>query len=330
MTGSILVFVEQKDGKIKRGSLEAVAEAKRLAGKTQGKVAAVVLGHGLPDLSKELAAYGADEIHAVDHELLKSYSSEGYAKALFETIEKVQPPAVLLAGTAMGKDLGPRLAARLGTGLLGDCLSLAIESPGKGPVATRPMYGGKVWATVEGSPQGPHVIVLRPNVFSPGQPDASRQATLVKGETRVQTGDIRAIVREVLAATENQVELTEAQIIVSGGRGLKAPENFKLIHDLADALGAAVGASRAVVDAGWKPHAFQVGLTGKTVTPTLYIACGISGAVQHLAGMSGSKYIVAINKDPNAPIFKVADIGIVGDVFEVLPLLTEEVRKMRQ
>jgi electron transfer flavoprotein alpha subunit len=228
----------------------------------------------------------------------------------------------------MGKDLGPKLAARLKSSLASDCIALEMDEKGI-LTATRPMYAGKVWAKVVGREPRFQIATLRPNVFTPPQRDGSRAPVIERVAIKADFAVLAAKIREIVATASSKVELTVASIIVSGGRGLKAPENFKIIEELAEALGAAVGASRAAVDAGWKPHAYQVGLTGKTVSPLLYIACGISGAIQHQAGMSSSKYIVAINKDPNAPIFKIANYGIVGDVFEIVPLLTQEIKRLK-
>ncbi|MEK6576585.1 MAG: electron transfer flavoprotein subunit alpha/FixB family protein, partial [Nitrospirota bacterium] len=241
---------------------------------------------------------------------------------------RIKPLAILMGATAMGKDLAPGLAARLRAGLASDCIALDRDESGLISVM-RPMYGGKVWAELSFSRPEFQIVTLRPNVFSAIEPMESLDVKIEKIPVKPDHGTIRAVVIEVVAGSGSTVELTEASIIVSGGRGLKGPENFKMIEELAQALGAAVGASRAAVDAGWKPHSYQVGLTGKTVSPTLYIACGISGAIQHQAGMSSSKYIVAINKDPKAPIFKIANYGIVGDIFEVVPLLTEEIRRVK-
>jgi len=313
----IVTFAEHRDGKLRRPSLEAVSEARRLASSLRGPVTAVLVGPGVEGLAAELAAHGADKVHVFDDPALGAYATEPYARALAQVVTEAKPSAVLVPATAMGKDLAPRAAARLGAGLVSDCVSFAVKD---GRLeARRPMYAGKAYATVrwEGDPQ---MATLRPNVFPLEKADASRKAEVAKGQVDTSA---RAKVTAVHAAAAGKVELTEAQIIVSGGRGLKGPENFHLIQGLADALGAAVGASRAVVDAGWVDHQFQVGQTGKTVSPTLYVACGISGAIQHLAGMSSSKTIVAINKDPDAPIFKVANYGLVGDVFEILPKLTE-------
>ena len=313
----IVTFAEHRDGKLRRPSLEAVSEARRLAASLQGPVTAVLVGPGVEGLAAELASYGADKVHVFDDPALAAYATEPYARALAQAVTEAKPVAVLVPFTAMGKDLAPRAAARLGAGLASDCVSFAVKD---GRLeARRPMYAGKAYATVrwEGDPQ---MATLRPNVFPLEKADASRKGEVTKGAIDTSA---RAKVTAVHAAAAGKMELTEAQIIVSGGRGLKGPENFHLVQGLADALGAAVGASRAVVDAGWVDHQYQVGQTGKTVSPTLDVACGISGAIQHLAGMSSSKIIVAINKDPDAPIFKVASYGLVGDVFEILPKLTE-------
>ena len=284
----------------------------------------VLIGQGIAPLAAEVASYGADRVHVFDDAELAAYATESFARALAQVITQEKPTVVLVPYTAMGKDVAPRVAARVGAGLVTDVVKLEVKD---GRLeARRPVYAGKALATVrwEGEPQ---MATLRPNVFALGAPEASRKYETVTGAADVTTR--RARVQSVQAAGAGKVELTEAQIIVSGGRGLKGPENFHLVEELAAALGAAVGASRAVVDAGWVDHQMQVGQTGKTVSPTLYVAAGISGAIQHLAGMSSSKVIVAINKDADAPIFKVADYGIVGDVFEVLPKLTAAARELR-
>jgi electron transfer flavoprotein alpha subunit len=283
-----------------------------------------LIGQGVAPLAAEVASYGADRVHVFDDAELGSYATESFARALAQVITQEKPSVVLVPYTAMGKDVAPRVAARVGAGLVSDVVKLEVKD-GK-LEARRPVYAGKALATVrwEGEPQ---MATLRPNVFALGTPEASRPFETVTGTADVSTR--RARVQSVQAAGAGKVELTEAQIIVSGGRGLKGPENFHLVEELANALGAAVGASRAVVDAGWVDHQMQVGQTGKTVSPTLYVAAGISGAIQHLAGMSSSKVIVAINKDADAPIFKVADYGIVGDVFEVLPKLSAAAKDLR-
>jgi electron transfer flavoprotein alpha subunit len=312
-----LTFAEQRDGKLRRASLEALSEARRLADLAGAPVGAVLLGSGVRALTGELAAQGADIVHLFDDPALAAYATEPYARAVAQVIDDVKPATVLIGFTAMGKDLAPRVAAKVRAGLVSDCVGL-VTKDGR-LEARRPMYSGKAYATVrwEGEPQ---IASLRANVFPLGQADPGRKAEVV---ARTVDGASRARVTSLKATAAGKLELTEAQVIVSGGRGLKGPENFHLVESLAAAFGAAVGASRAVVDAGWVDHQYQVGQTGKTVSPTLYIACGISGAIQHLAGMSSSKFIVAINKDADAPIFKVASYGIVGDLFEVLPRLTE-------
>jgi electron transfer flavoprotein alpha subunit len=312
----ILTFAEQREGAPRRAALEAVSEARRLADVAGVKVASVALGPGARTAATDLAAFGADRVHAFDDAALDSYATEAYARALAQVIEQEKPTVVLVPFTAVGKDLAPRVAAKLGAALVSDCVSLVFK---EGSLeARRPIYAGKAFATVrcEGEPQ---MATLRPNVFALGPRDGGRQAEVIEGKVDTRS---QARITAVAASSEGKVELSEAQVIVSGGRGLKGPEHFHLVQELGQAFGAAVGASRAVVDAGWVDHQMQVGQTGKTVSPTLYIACGISGAIQHLAGMSSSKYIVAINKDADAPIFKIANYGLVGDVFEILPKLT--------
>jgi electron transfer flavoprotein alpha subunit len=325
----ILVFSEQRDGKVKRVALEALAVARRLQSKVRGEVAAVIIGDQVAEGAKSLTAAGAEKVYLVEDPLLHYYSSEGYASIVADLAKKLDTRLILMGATMMGKDLGPKLAARLSGPFAGDCVGLEVVDGGM-LVAHRPIYGGKMMATVRSRQSTFQVATIRPNVFPVEKQKSEHPPQIEKITSSCDLSHLLAQVKEVVATTSSKVELTEARIIVSGGRGLKGPENFNLVEDLAEVLGAAVGASRAAVDAGWKPHSYQVGLTGKTVSPLLYIACGISGAVQHLAGMSSSKYIVAINKNPNAPIFKIANFGIVGDLFEVLPLLTEAVKKIKE
>ena len=319
----ILTYAEHRDGALRRASLEVVSEARRLADAMGGgtTVDSVVIGTGVAPMAATLAAHGADKVQVVEAAELAAYATEGYARVLAQVISQLKPRAVLIPFTAMGKDLAPRVAARVGAGLVTDVVKLSVE--GGKLQARRPMYAGKAYGTVEWTGE-PAMATLRPNVFPLAAADTARKFETVTPS--VDVANQRAKVVKVEATAAGKRELTESQIIVSGGRGLKGPENFKLIEDLAEALGAAVGASRAIVDAGWVDHHYQVGQTGKTVSPSLYIAAGISGAIQHLAGMSSSKVIVAINKDPDAPIFKVATYGLVGDIFEILPKLTEAVK----
>ncbi|MGH9367509.1 MAG: electron transfer flavoprotein subunit alpha/FixB family protein [Thermoanaerobaculia bacterium] len=314
-----LVFIEQREGKVRKASLEALSLARKLAG---APVAAVLPGRGVAALAKELGPYGAGVVYVADRDELALYGNKGYVGALDEAAKKESPDAVLIAATAMGKDVAPRFAARRDVSVLADVMDLRRE--GDRLVGSRPVYSGKARAEVDCGVAKLQVATTRPNVF-PAEAQAGAP------EPRVETldlGDIqpRARVVRIEASESKDLDVAEADIIVSGGRGIKGPENWPLIRDLQEALGAALGASRAVVDAGWIDHQHQVGQTGKVVSPTLYVACGISGAIQHLAGMGTSKVIVAINKDPEAPIFKVATYGIVGDIFQIVPEVAKAVR----
>jgi len=317
----ILVFVEQRDGEIRKASLQAVSEAKRHGG-AGGEVTAVLVGAGIGGAAAGLGAWGAAKVFVADNPALGLYSAEGYAEAVTAAAATAQPSAIFFAGTAMGRDLAPRVAARLGVGAIADAVKLSLD--GDSFTARRPVYSGKAFAEVTTAGKRPQVISLRPNVFAAEESGGSAAVENLDGLGL----SIRAVVRELVKAAGGELDVAEADIIVSGGRGIKGPENFALIKSLADALGGAVGASRAVVDAGWIAHSHQVGQTGKVVSPSLYVACGISGAIQHLAGMSSSKIIVAINKDPDAPIFKIADYGIVGDLFEVIPPMVAAIKAL--
>ena len=316
MSKNIVTFAETRGGALRRPSLEAVSEARRLADASEAKVVSVLVGGANDEVARTLGAHGADKVMCFSAAELASYSSESYARALAKTVESEKPEAVLIPYTAMGKDLAPRLAWLTGGGLVSDCSS--FELAGSRLIAKRAQYSGKMISTFAWITEL-QIATLRPNVFALIEALPDRPCEVVRAEVETMA---RARVREFRAKEGGRKELVEAKVIVSGGRGLKAAEHYKLIEDLGAAMGAAVGASRAIVDDGWVAHSFQVGQTGKTVSPTLYIACGISGAIQHLAGMSSSRVIVAINKDPDAPIFKVANYGIVGDLFEVLPPLT--------
>ena len=320
---SLLVFIEQRDGKVRPVAREALGEATRLAATLGGPVVGVCAAASDPGLAA-LGEAGADRVLLAANDRFATYDGEGYAIAVEAAVRATQPAVVLFGGSAMGKDLAPRVAARLGAGLAADCTHLEIEDGRL--TATRPVYAGKALQKVR-FPRTPALLSLRPKVFAAATRVGAAAAVEALAVT-LPAGEPRARVQRVSAVAGGKVDLTESEIIVSGGRGLKGPENFPLIEELAGALGATVGASRAVVDAGWRPHHDQVGQTGKTVSPKLYVAVGISGAIQHLAGMSSSRCIVAINKDPEAPIFKVADYGLVGDLFEVVPALTAEVRKL--
>ena len=323
MANNVLVIAEQRDGVLKKAAFEMLGAGAELAAALGGTAHAALLGSDLADLPQVLAQYGATTVYVADDEALGKYSAEGYTDTLAALVGKVEPAIILIGATAMGKDLGPRLAARLGVGLASDCTALDIEDGRL--LATRPIFAGKALAKVKlnGDPQ---MATVRPNVLAAPEPDAGATATVEP--VAALTDNVRAVVTEVIGAGEGEIDVAEADIIVSGGRGVGGPEGFAPVSSLAKTLGAAVGASRAAVDAGWIEHSHQVGQTGKTVTPNLYIACGISGAIQHLAGMKTSKVIVAVNKDPEAPIFNVANYGIVGDLFEVVPLLEKELQAL--
>ena len=321
---SILVVAEQRDGRLRGVTREALGEATRIAASLGGPVVCV-LPAGADPGATSLGEAGADRVLLALHPDFVHYAADGYAAAVVEAVRSVEPQAVLFAATAMGKDLAPRVAARLGVGLASDVTALAVAEGRL--VATRPVYAGKAIQKVRFAGT-PALVSLRPKVFAAATPQPGRAAALDTLNVAVDASMSRAKVIEVKASDAAKLDLTEADIIVSGGRAMKGPENFALLEELADALGAVVGASRAAVDAGWRPHADQVGQTGKTVSPKLYFAVGISGAIQHLAGMSSSRCVVAINKDPDAPIFKVADYGLVGDLYEVVPALTKAVKEL--
>ncbi len=317
----ILVFCELKDGQIRKPSLEALSEGRRLADAAGKKVGAIFAGASCAGAAGA-AQYGADAILTAEGPTLASYSSDAFAALLADAVKTKGASVLLAAATAVGKDALPRAAARLGAGYASDVTGLSMVD-GK-LQAVRPVYAGKAFATTTFA-SAVQVATTRPNVF----PAAEKAGAGATEALAAPAGDFKSGVKEILAKAGGKVDLTEANIIVSGGRGMKDGANFKLLEELADALGGVVGASRAAVDAGWGlPHSMQVGQTGKVVSPTLYVACGISGAIQHLAGMSGSKFIVAINKDPEAPIFKLANYGIVGDLFEVVPELTKAAKAM--
>jgi electron transfer flavoprotein alpha subunit len=320
---SILVFVEQREGRVRAVAREALGEATRLAAVLGGPVIGVCAAASDPGLAG-LGEAGADKVLLAAHPAFASYDAAAYAKVVAAAVTAAGATVVLFGASTMGRDLAPRVAARLGAGLATDCTAFAVE--GGRLLATRPVYGGKAVQKVA-FPKSPALASLRPKVFAPVSRNG-KSAAVEPLAVDFDPGASRAKVVRVAAAGAGKVDVTEAEAIVSGGRGMKGPEHFHLIEELAEAFGASVGASRAVVDAGWRPHAEQVGQTGKTVSPKLYVAVGISGAIQHLAGMLSSRCIVAINKDPEAPIFKVADYGIVGDLFEVVPALTEAVKKL--
>ena len=321
----ILVYLEIRDGKIKKSSLEALSEAKRRSDEMSMDVAAAIAGHNIEALAGEAFRYGASKVFVLENTLLNHYSPSGFAFVLKSLIDEVSPTIILFSATAMGKDLAPRLAASLGVSLATDCIKLTANG-GKLEVV-RPIFAGKAFA-VFSFKSSPQMASLRPNVFPLIEP-LDTQGETIKKDVVLGEDNVKDPVVELLKAEGTALDVTEAEIVVSGGRGMKGPENFDLLRDLTSILPhSAVGASRSAVDADWIDHQHQVGQTGKTVSPNIYLAFGVSGAIQHLAGMSSSKVIVAVNKDPEAPIFKVADFGVIGDLFQVIPPLKEELKKL--
>jgi len=326
MAKGIWVFAEVKDGNVRKIGFELLSQGKKMAEKLGEELVAVILGSGVEGLTGRLAEY-ADKVYLADNPALAQYTTDAYATVLTNLMKEHQPSIFLCGATVMGKDLSPRVATRLQTGLATDCTALGIGDNGL-LVAKRPVYAGKAYIEVVCPVSRPQMASVRPNVLEMLPADGAKKGEVIKVDAKIEAASLRTAVLEVVKAAGAKVDLTEANIIVSGGRGMKGPENFKVLEELAGVLNATVGASRAAVDSGWREHGDQVGQTGKVVTPNLYIACGISGAIQHLAGMGSSKIIVAINKDPDAPIFQKADYGIVEDLFKIVPILTEEFKKL--
>ena len=324
------VFIETKeDGSARNVGIELLNPGRRLADKQGGALVAVVVGNGVDAAVAAAAEHDADKILVVEGAEYKNYTTDAYVIAMHHLVEKYGPTTLMIGATPNGRDFGPRLSCRLKTGLTADCTSLDIDEESGDMAWTRPAFGGNLMATILCSNTRPQIGTVRPGVFKKAA-SVTPHAEVIREEFHVAGNQIRTeLIRVIQDAATEIVDLEGADIIVSGGRGVGGPEGFAPVKALADALGATVGASRAAVDSGWISHAHQVGQTGKTVAPKLYIACGISGAIQHQAGMSGSDCIVAINRDPEAPIFEIAHYGIVGNLFEILPLLTEEVKKLR-
>ncbi len=328
MSRDIWVLAEHAGSRPRKIAYELLGKARALADSLDGQVIALAVGSGIAEAAADLAAHGADVVWVADDPLLERYTTDAYVTVLEPILTEEQPFLLLIGSTAAGRDLAPRLAVRLQAGVVTDCAEVEVTD-GRVEV-TRPVMTRKAIARVAFRGEGPRIAVVLPNVFAPAQADASRVAEVHPVPFTLDPATVRTRVLDVQSIQRETVPLTEADIIVSGGRGLRGPENFALLDELARALGAAVGSSRPPVDSGWVPHDYEIGQTGKTVNPQLYIACGISGAPQHLAGMSSARYIVAINKDPQAPIFSIASYGVVGDLFQVLPLLTREVRRIRE
>ncbi len=325
MAQGIMTIAEQRDGEIRKISYEIVSEARRLADKSGQQVTALLLGSKVKDKAATLGHYGADQVLVAEDPLLEPYTTDAYVAVIAEVVKAQQPAILILGASFQGKDLAARLSAHLGVGMAQDCTAFAIENGNL--IATRPIYAGKAYARISFNNSFPQMATARPNVMALNNPDSSKAAKIADVSVKLDAGALKTKVVEVLKDQAGKVDLTEADKIVSGGRGMKDADGFKVLEALAAVIKASVGASRSAVDAGWRSHPDQVGQTGKVVSPNLYIACGISGAIQHLAGMSTSKVIVAINKDPDAPIFQKADYGIVDDLFKIVPCLTDAVKK---
>ena len=328
MSKNVYVFAEQRDGVIQKVAYELIGKAKELATDLGQEVVAVVLGDGIQAAAAELFKHGADQVIVVDAPVLGEYSTEPYAKALTAIIKAKEPEIVIYGATAIGRDLAPRISARVHTGLTADCTRLEIDPETKGLLMTRPAFGGNIMATIVCPDYRPQMATVRPGVMQALEADDSKSGTVEVFDAGVSEADMNIKIREVVRDTKKSVDITEAKILVSGGRGIGGPEGFDMLKDLAEELGGEISASRACVDAGWIDRDRQVGQTGKTVRPNLYIAAGISGAIQHAAGMEDSELIIAINKNNTAPIFEIADVGIVGDCKVIVPKLTEALKKL--
>jgi electron transfer flavoprotein alpha subunit len=326
MALGIVTIAEQRDGEIRKISYELVSEARRLADSLGQNVTAILVGKDIRDKAATFGYYGADKVLVADDPRLETYTTEAYVSVITGLIKTLDPLIVLTGASAQGKDLSARLSARLNVGMAQDCISFSIEE--NKLTAIRPIYAGKAYAKVGFDDTYPNMASARPNVLILSEPDTSKSAEIIDATISLEERDIKTKVVAVLKDESGRVDLTEAERIVSGGRGMKGPEGYGILEELADVIGATVGASRSAVDAGWRPFSDQVGQTGKVVSPNLYIACGISGAIQHIAGMGTSKVIVAINKDPDAPIFQKADFGVVDDLFKIVPAFSEQLKKI--
>lgn len=322
----VWVFAEQREGALMPTVFELLGEGRKLANTLGVELSALLLGNGVESLCDELGAYGADRVILAESELLKDYNTEAYAKVACDLVTERKPEIMLIGATNIGRDLAPRLSARLYTGLTADCTALEIDPETKGLLQTRPAFGGNVMATIVTPNHRPQMSTVRPGVMKKAAHDPSHKAIIDRASFELSENDIHTKVLETVKSLKQTVNLVEAEVIVAGGRGVGSAEGFKLIEQLAEALGGVVGASRAAVEAGYIDANHQVGQTGKTVRPKIYIACGISGAIQHLAGMQNSECIIAINKNADAPIFSVADYGIAGDLHKVIPMLIEELK----
>lgn len=326
----VWVLAEQKQGEVTRTTLELIGEGRKLADILEVELSTILLGYEVDNIAQELIAYGADKVIYADHIELENYTTDGYTKVITKLINERKPEIILIGATNVGRDLGPRISARVGTGLTADCTKLEIDIENRRILQTRPAFGGNIMATIVTKKHRPQISTVRPGVMQKRTYEEKRTGVIEKVTVDLVPSDIRVKVEEIVKSGKYIANLLDADVIVSGGRGLGSAEGFKLLEELADVLGGVVGGSRAAVEAGWISHESQVGQTGKSVRPTLYIACGISGALQHLAGMQSSDCIIAINKNENAPIFNVADYGITGDIYKVLPIMIEEFKRARE
>lgn len=325
----IWVFAEQREGKLQKVSLELLGEGRRLANELGVNLTAVLIGNNVEDLAATLGEHGADEVLVAESEQLEHYTTDGYTKVICDLANERKPGIILIGATFIGRDLGPRVAARLSTGLTADCTSLAVEVKDGALLATRPAFGGNLMATIACPDHRPQMATVRPGVFSKSN-EKNGKFVVENVKVEVQPSDIRTQILEIVKANKEIIDIGEAKVIVAGGRGIGSQENFTLLKELADVLGGVVAGSRAVVEKGWIDAAYQVGQTGKTVKPNIYVACGISGAIQHVAGMQDSDMIIAINKDETAPIMKVADYGIVGDLNKVIPEMINQLKEIQE
>ncbi|RSK26716.1 electron transfer flavoprotein subunit alpha/FixB family protein [Bacillus sp. HMF5848] len=326
----VWVYIEENDGKIEGVSLELLGAGRDLADKLEVPLAGILLGNDVKGLTSQVISYGADEVYVIDNPVLKDYRTESYMKGVIELAEKYKPEVFLYGATPNGKDLASAVATDLNTGLTADTTILDINKEKRLLEASRPAFGGNIMATILCKKHRPQMATVRPKVMKALEPDQSRTGKVIEETIDLQETDMRTKVLEIVRNTGKKVNLADADIIVCGGKGMQDAKGFQLIHELADVLGATVGATRDAVEAGWIEHDYQVGQTGETVTPKLFFAIGVSGAIQHVVGMKNSEYIVAINKDPEAPIFDVATYGIVGDAFDIVPLLIEAFKKAQQ
>lgn len=325
----ILVFIEQRDNEIQKVSMELLGKGRELADALGVSVTAAVLGYNIENLSADLISHGADKVILVDNEMLKLYLTEPYTKALYNVIQDQKPEIVLFGATSIGRDLAPKVSARVHTGLTADCTSLEIEEETRNLLMTRPAFGGNIMATIICPDFRPQMSTVRPGVMQKMAADASRKGEVVEFDAQLNASDMNVEILEYVKETKAKANIEEAGILISAGRGVGSKENIEPLYELSDTVGGLVSGSRAVIDSGWLDKERQVGQTGKTVRPEVYFACGISGAIQHIAGMEESELIIAINKNPEAPIFEIADVGIVGDVAKVVPLVTDLIKKIK-